>query len=260
MQNEKNCLLQTCVKEIIKLFSLKWCSIKRCIISGRPENELPYHVRIYLDFENSDEIVHLDLLLSPIIDENKKFGCIITFRDISDKKKMEKQIHHQANFDALTGLMNRYAFEAKFNALMLEVQDDTQHCLCVLDLDKFKNINDNCGHKAGDKVLSDVAKVIQACLRKGDTFARIGGDEFTVIFEDCPVVNAEKIMNLALEKIANYKFKDDNGTFSLGCSIGISEINQEISNYQSAFNQADKACYYAKNNGRNRVDIYHKDM
>ncbi|MBF0264638.1 MAG: diguanylate cyclase [Gammaproteobacteria bacterium] len=218
---------------------------------------------VELHFENSNDLIYLDLQLSPILDndENRnKFGCIVTFRDISEKKILEKKIHHQANFDALTGLMNRYAFETKCNDLLENLLANNEHCLCILDLDRFKAINDNCGHKAGDTVLKEISSLIKSCLRNGDTFARIGGDEFTVIFENCPVKNAKQIMNTALSKISEYKFRYNNEKYSLGCSIGITNINNNNKVYKKVFNQADQACYQAKNNGRNQVVIYKPEL
>jgi|GEM_PF-2849503 len=210
-------------------------------------------------FIAGEQIRYIDVLLSPIMDNTISEGCIVTFRDITEKRKLDQRLRKQAKHDALTGLLNRYALQEEYEQLLVQTASDECHCLCVLDLDHFKAINDNCGHEAGDIVLKNISQIIKSSLRHADILARVGGDEFNIILEKCNTESAIPIMEKILANIAEYQYQDQDKTYSVGCSIGISEINIESPSFSQVFKQADAACYKAKHSGRNRVMVRDKD-
>ena len=202
-----------------------------------------------------DKRCYIDIMLSPINDSKKIIGCIITLRDVTEKIKRHKQLEYQAKYDALTGLLNRHAFEDEFQAHYNNLTETNCFSLSILDLDHFKIINDTCGHQSGDIVLSDIARLLESCLRKNDVLARIGGDEFTIIINDCNAQHTEKILDQFLTKLTQYHYECDNQVFNLGCSIGITEVTLSTDSYADALHLADKACYRAKNSGRNQIQV-----
>ncbi|MFK5894394.1 MAG: diguanylate cyclase [Pseudomonadota bacterium] len=209
-----------------------------------------------LKLSENNDFIHIELLLSPIIEHGHKAGCVITFRDVSEKKELEQKLNQQAKFDALTGLLNRYSFEALCKGILKKQDKRTICCLCVLDLDRFKNINDSCGHGAGDIVLKQLAEIMKLSIREPDYLSRIGGDEFTIILENCDKNNASRIMQNIIKNISEYTFSHNDINYTLGCSIGITEIKAEDTSCSEVFKRADSSCYQAKNTGRNRVVVY----
>ena len=198
---------------------------------------------------------YIDVLLSPIMDKSVSQGCIVTFRDITEKRKMDQHLEKQAKHDALTGLFNRYALQEEYQHLIAQTNAAEVHNLCVLDLDHFKAINDSCGHEAGDIVLKKISKIIKDSLRHADILARVGGDEFNVILEKCNTDNALLLMQKVLKNISSYQYQHGNQTFQVGCSIGISAISSDDESFSVSFKKADSACFQAKEGGRNRIEI-----
>ena len=220
----------------------------------RSQKVLTENLKLKLS-ENND-FIYIELLLSPIMENGHKAGCVITFRDVSDKKELEQQLNKQAKYDALTGLLNRYSFETLCKDI-LKKQDKRSKCsLCVLDLDHFKIINDSCGHGAGDIVLKQLAEIMKFSIREPDYLSRIGGDEFTIILANCDEKNALRIMQNIISNISEYSYTHNEVEYKLGCSIGITEIRSEDTSCSEVFKRADNSCYQAKNKGRNRVVVY----
>lgn len=165
-------------------------------------------------------------------------------------------LEQQASHDPLTGLMNRNGFEQSMNNLLDEVSQDHQHVLCYLDLDKFKIVNDSCGHSAGDELLKQISGVFSESLRKGaDTLARIGGDEFAIILRNCTIDKAEFIANNICAAVAAYRFKCSGREFSIGVSIGLTDISNSTGELQDVISRVDRACYVAKERGRGQVHV-----
>ncbi len=209
-----------------------------------------------LNFLENNDFIYIELLLSPIMENGHKAGCVVTFRDVSDKKELEKKLNQQAKYDALTGLLNRYSFESLCNDILAKHDKRVTYSLCVLDLDHFKNVNDSCGHGAGDIVLKQLAEIMKLSIRDPDYLSRIGGDEFTIILENCDEKNAFRIMQNIISNISEYIYRYNEVDYKLGCSIGITEIKSEDTSCSEVFKRADSSCYQAKNTGRNRVVVY----
>lgn len=118
--------------------------------------------------------------------ENSTDGFVLAIRDITEMKRMSETINYQASHDSLTGLSNREEFSYKLNELLRSLRaSSARHALLVIDIDRFKAVNDTCGALAGDELLRQIASHIQANISRRDISARIGGDEFAIILMDC---------------------------------------------------------------------------
>ena len=134
-----------------------------------------------------------------------------------------------------------------------------EHALCYLDLDQFKVVNDTCGHVAGDELLRRLAERLQNQVRKRDTVARLGGDEFGVLLEDCPPERAWQLASNLHSCINEFQFVWNDQSFHVGASIGLVPINSSETTLDELLAAADRACYVAKDEGRNRVHLYRSD-
>lgn len=178
----------------------------------------------------------------------------------SEKTKAELEAErHRATHDPLTGLPNREAYnERAFH----EVQRYKRYCrpltLAVCDIDRFKGINDNFGHRAGDKVLKLIAKLISTRLRTVDFVARYGGEEFVMLMPETTAEQGMAVLDKIRKVIAKtpFKFRDD--PVSITISFGLASFTAEDS-VEKVFERADKALYAAKNQGRNRCVIAAED-
>jgi diguanylate cyclase (GGDEF)-like protein len=178
-------------------------------------------------------------------------------QDISDRKRQEDEVRHLAYHDTLTGLPNRRLLDDRLSqALFAAQRRGTQVAVLSVDLDRFKEVNDSLGHLAGDRVLREIAARLLACVRKADTLARHGGDEFVVVMPDLtqetdPSVVAEKILRALSPDVIV-----DGRTFRIGASIGISVFPVDAGNAEALLRNADAAMYSAKQMGRNTFRFY----
>lgn len=174
--------------------------------------------------------------------------------DITERKRSEEQLLFLARHDPLTGLVNRREFEQRLDLALKKVRHDgVRHTLLFMDLDQFKLVNDTCGHIVGDELLRQVTLHIQQQMRAGDTLARLGGDEFGVLLEGCSGDNAVHVANKIRTTIQDFRFVWDNKIFTLGVSIGLVTVSDQIGSVKDLLALADAACYAAKDAGRNRV-------
>lgn len=178
-----------------------------------------------------------------------------------ERKKDVQELSHLANYDSLTGLANRLLFRERLDrALIRADRSKTLVALFVIDLDRFKNVNDSLGHDAGDQLLIKVADRLKECTRDGDTVARLGGDEFTIIMEDVKSVDdavmiADKVLNFMKNK-----FDINSHEIFVTPSIGITVYPIDDTNAGHLFINADSAMYQAKESGRNCYRFYTADM
>ncbi|KFI21694.1 EAL domain-containing protein [Nitrosococcus oceani] len=208
------------------------------------------------DGQNRELIVQTSI--APLRDtQNRIFGAVLVLRDISPLRALASQLSHQATHDALTGLINRREFEVRLRKALDDVrQNDTCHVLCYLDLDQFKVVNDTCGHLAGDKLLRQLAALLQDKIREADCLARLGGDEFGVLLLGCDLAHARKVAEGLRILIRNFRFSCKGKTFPLGASIGLVAIAQGSGGLEEVLSAADTACYVAKAQGRDRIHVY----
>ncbi|HSD61733.1 MAG TPA: EAL domain-containing protein [Burkholderiales bacterium] len=196
--------------------------------------------------------------VSPIRDrDGRTAGSILVFHDVTHLRTMARQLSWQASHDPLTGLANRREFERRL-AEMLETAraQGKQHALLYLDLDKFKLVNDQCGHIAGDDMLRQLAAAMQACIRGSDTLARLGGDEFGVLLEACPLDQAIRIANELCETVRDFRFLWRGAEYGVGASVGLVPLSDGTQGVERAMEAADESCYAAKSRGGNRIQIY----
>ena len=191
---------------------------------------------------------------------------VAVFRDISNRKKSEQEIHQLAFYDPLTGLPNRRLLLDRLQqALAVSARNGRHGALLFLDLDHFKTINDTQGHAMGDQLLIEVARRLPTCLREGDSVARLGGDEFVVVLEDLSsdADEAATQTELVAEKIRfeldkPYVLKDFEYLSSV--SIGITLFFNHQESAEDLLQHADVAMYQAKMAGRNAIRFFDPNM
>ena len=199
--------------------------------------------------------IPIDDSAAPIRDEvGIIVGLVLVFRDVSEQRRLSQEIRHRASHDALTGLLNRSAFEGKLASLFRAAQDNARsHVLMYIDLDQFKIVNDTCGHSGGDRLLREVSLLFREVVRSGDTLARLGGDEFGVLLQDCTTAQARRVAEQICQRMESYRFVHYDRRFGVGASIGVVPIDSRWASQSEVMQVADRACYAAKDAGRNRV-------
>jgi len=192
--------------------------------------------------------------------DGSSIGVVIVFQDVSDRRLLSLQLAHQATHDALTGLLNREAFDESLReALEASRETGETQCLLYLDLDQFKLVNDTCGHLAGDDLLSRVATLVSAEVREGDVVARLGGDEFSVLLRRCKLESALATAERIHRAITQHRFSWRDRRFAVGASIGIVPIDDQSKTVTQVLSAADHACYVAKERGRGQIQVYKPD-
>jgi diguanylate cyclase (GGDEF)-like protein/PAS domain S-box-containing protein len=199
----------------------------------------------------------VELTVTPLKGQKSELvGTVIVLRDVSELRGLTRQMSYQASHDGLTGLVNRREFERRLEeSLEIAHADTARHVLCYLDLDRFKAVNDSCGHLAGDNMLREVAALIKETVRDSDTVGRLGGDEFGLLLVGCPLDKARQIADDVVRKIIDYRFVWKDKIFSIGVSVGLVEISRESGAPEELMSAADSACYVAKKRG-NHVHVY----
>jgi diguanylate cyclase (GGDEF)-like protein/PAS domain S-box-containing protein len=195
--------------------------------------------------------------------QGASFGSVVICTDLSDRRRAEARIQHMAHHDWLTGLPNRVLFRERLNAALWAPRAQEEQVsfavLCV-DLDRFKAINDTLGHASGDTLLQLVAARLQSVVREGDTVARIGGDEFTLI--QLGINGADQAISLAERLIEDIGEPFDlcGREVQIGASVGIVLAPLHGSDLDSLLSFGDVALYHAKSQGRCRYSLFEPDM
>lgn len=172
-------------------------------------------------------------------------------RTLVTLRNEHKAVAHLAAHDHLTGLPNRAEFERVLKRLFESAQDSgAVHALCCIDLDRFKQINDRCGHAAGDEVLRQVAGVLKSSVRARDTVARLGGDEFALLLENCDLEAASRVAEVVCRHVAMLGFEYEEEMLHVGASIGLALIDEQWGDAHEVQLAADRACFAAKAAGR----------
>jgi diguanylate cyclase (GGDEF)-like protein/PAS domain S-box-containing protein len=200
----------------------------------------------------------VEISVTPLRLEGKEIlGLVLVLHDTSELRGLTRQMTYQASHDPLTGLVNRREFERRLQEAMDSSQTgNVAHALCFLDLDRFKTVNDTCGHTAGDNMLREVATLIKEAVRDSDTAGRIGGDEFALLLVGCPLDKARQIADDVVRSVNDYRFVWKDKIFNIGVSVGLVEIGRGASTIEDILNAADSACYVAKKQGGLHVHVY----
>ena len=212
-------------------------------------------------YNKSGQSLIIHQVASPIHNQiGDTIGAVMIFRDVSKSHRLASRLSWQASHDDLTQLINRREFERHLQSVMdSSINENTEHCLCYLDLDKFKVVNDTCGHAAGDELLKQLADIFRDNVRGSDILARLGGDEFAIILTQCKPEPAQRIAENIRLGIEDFRFGWGDTSFQVGVSIGLVMIDSSCPSISEIFNAADSACFAAKQAGRNRLHIYKAD-
>ncbi len=189
--------------------------------------------------------------------DGQSIGSVLVIQDVTESRKMLKQLSYSASHDGLTHLANRVSFENHLKRLLQSAGENRQrHALVFIDLDRFKAVNDTAGHAAGDALLRELASLMLSMLRTGDFLARLGGDEFGLLLPDCSADNARHISERIIQSINDYHFTWNGRLHRIGASAGITQIDADNRLASEVLSQADIACYASKNSGRGRVTVF----
>jgi diguanylate cyclase (GGDEF)-like protein/PAS domain S-box-containing protein len=195
-----------------------------------------------------------NLLADPMVN-----GIVVNYRDISERKVLERQLIHEAFHDPLTGLANRALFIDRVDHALTRRDEPKRLAVLFMDVDDFKTINDSLGHAAGDLVLVAVAERLRGCLRPEDTVARLGGDEFGVLVEDAEAGLPHELAGRLLGALRN-PFEISGKQVHIQASIGLAYAGDDSRTANELLRNADVAMYTAKNRGKGRVERFETSM
>lgn len=190
-----------------------------------------------------------DIIKFLVNPENNHLSVALISRDIDERKREEQELHKAAEFDEMTGLLNRASITKKITTFLGTEGADGSHHLLMLDIDNFKRLNDTKGHQEGDKLLIDIARTVKACFRNTDLVGRVGGDEFFVFMKHCPHRSiterkASALMEAVDEICLPYS------ELGVCVSVGISNYPADGIALSELYKKADDALYYAKQHGK----------
>jgi diguanylate cyclase (GGDEF)-like protein/PAS domain S-box-containing protein len=204
---------------------------------------------------------YVETVATNLLDDDRVRGIVLTARDIDERRAFEEQLRHRAFHDPLTQLANRALFYDRIeHALTRESRDDQQVALMFLDLDDFKVVNDEMGHAVGDELLVGVAGRLRGALRSADTVARLGGDEFGVLLEH--IAGPNDVVQAAERVLARFEepFLVHGEPHRVSLSIGIAVTGNGERSVDEMLRQADLAMYAAKRAGKQRWDLYDRQL
>ncbi|MBM7578701.1 sensor domain-containing phosphodiesterase [Jeotgalibacillus terrae] len=197
----------------------------------------------------SGELFDVEYVSTPIRNGSSHSGAVVTFRNVTERKEMERKIHTQAYYDVITRLPNRSYMTQKIKTALTTVYETDRLGVLFLDLDRFKLINDSYGHAVGDRVLYEIADRFRTLVSSRITVSRLGGDEFMVLVED--VERIEELDEVAMKLLSclTEPIRIGNHELFTGASIGISVYPDDAQNEEELIRNADTAMYVAKEYG-----------
>jgi len=253
-------------KEVIgKDFDLLWCdeedmNLQCQVILGELKQKGSWQGEVYKRHKNGHTFpAHLSVIEGDKSKDVKHYISI--FYDITYRKQSEEKLFQLAHFDTLTGLCNRHAFMHRLKeSIETASRYKTKMAVLFLDLDGFKAINDQYGHDAGDEVLVATAARLQKIIRKADTVARMGGDEFTVIIENVKDIRSLSLLAQKMIGSVSQEIKMKDSLVHVTTSIGISIFPDDALDLESVLRHADNAMYKAKELGKNNLQFFTKAL
>jgi diguanylate cyclase (GGDEF)-like protein/PAS domain S-box-containing protein len=194
-----------------------------------------------------DLLLQVECTCRDLRDDPTVGGLVITIRDVTERRRLESDLAHQAYHDSLTGLANRSLFQNRLEQAALAAES-THGTVAVLfvDLDDFKEVNDSLGHAAGDQLLVEVAHRLRGLLRKADTVARLGGDEFVVLLDGVVAPGWQHVVCDAITAAIHEPFVIDGRPVEVGVSIGVAVSSEGACDPDHLLREADAAMYRAK--------------
>jgi len=199
----------------------------------------------------------IEELATPLYDRHGKLiGVVSVLRDVTELMQKTEQLAHAADHDPLTGLPNRNLLKDRTRQAIARAQRKHENfALLFLDLDRFKAINDNLGHAAGDALLVDVAQRLTDCVREEDTIARLGGDEFVVLLDGPTKQTQVKAVADKIRRTLRKPYRFGARSATVTVSIGASLYPFDGQDTESLLGHADSAMYHAKQQGRDRICV-----
>jgi len=187
--------------------------------------------------------------------------ALFVFRPMVRKiSSFAQRLQHDANFDSLSGVFNRRAFDQLANrAFKLASRHKHSFSVVVADIDFFKRVNDTFVHAAGDQVIKLAGQLLASNCRDTDVVARVGGEEFTIILPNTPLESAENVAHKLKQKFEDTTSEPDKSPVKMTMSFGVSSINESDSAVEDILARADRGLYAAKEGGRNRVEVVASD-
>ncbi len=206
-------------------------------------------------------VVELELSASPMIDmETEDVGYVVVLKDVSEDRQLRRKLNYEGSHDQLTGFLNRAAFERKFETVVVEGSSGAaQHVFACLDIDRFKVVNESCGNVAGDQLLCQVARTLQARVRKSDILSRLSGDEFGIIMPFFEVGRALEVMQNIILDIQRVGFVWQDKEYLVTASIGVMAFGQMRDEYTDFYSNVTTACSLAKESGGNQYHFIDED-
>lgn len=209
---------------------------------------------LFINKAGREYILEETYCLFPHNDTEELESVILILTDVTKNRKLMRQVTYQAQHDVLTGLFNRLAFESKLDELIRSAkQEGTVHSFLFFDLDKFKPVNDEGGHLAGDMMLKQVSEIIKSCLRNSDYAARLGGDEFGALLPCCGLSDGMNVAEKIIRAINNHVMDWEEKQYKVGASVGLVLFDESVTEKMNLISAADKAAYKAKRLGGGRV-------
>jgi diguanylate cyclase (GGDEF)-like protein/PAS domain S-box-containing protein len=206
----------------------------------------------------------VEALGANLLQEEAVNGIVLNVRDISERKSLQAELEHQAFHDTLTGLPNRALFRNRVeHALGGQLRSGQSLAVLFLDVDDFKTVNDSLGHAAGDKVLQEVGKRLEGCMRPTDTAARLGGDEFAILINDSESETSAIEIAQRVMRALSAPVPLDDREVTIGTSIGIAFSDADEAAHRDAeelLRNADAAMYMAKESGKNDYQVFQPEM
>jgi len=208
-----------------------------------------------LNYDKFGHKLWLDINMVPLFDEDGELAYYAAIeRDLTEYKRLQSQLENLANTDSLTGLSNRQSFMHRAEKEFSRARRYSRPLSAIMiDVDRFKTINDHYGHAVGDIVLRHVGAICQQGLRNSDLLGRIGGEEFVVLLPDTPLGNAIYVAERMREQLERTPIETDKLLINMTASFGVASLTDPDHNFNSILDRADVAMYHAKHNGRNRV-------
>ncbi len=204
--------------------------------------------------------IFVEVSLAPLMRARDVSGYLVIINDETQKRRWSNKFNFQSSHDPVTGLLNRTGFENVLQqSIRIAEENESGHVLIYIDLDQFKVVNDLCGHAVGDELLRQFSVSIGRNIRKRDTLARIGGDEFALLLWNCNLPESEEFAAKLVEKISDFRFVWGNKTHNVTASLGVAQVTGSTKSWAEALSMADTACCLAKENGRNRVEVAHNE-
>jgi len=247
------------LEEIFRGFHEETCEpLENPLAMAMERNRSIKSVRPTLLIRRDGNELYVESTASPIRnDRGEVSGGALVFHDVSESRELNRRLSYHASHDVLTGLVNRREFENRLDrALKSARARESSYALLYLDLDRFKIINDTCGHQAGDALLGQLGALLKSRIRWRDCLSRLGGDEFGVLLESCSLDEAMRSADSLVTAIDEFKFSWEDRSFKLTVSIGVVPITSDNEDVGTILNAADAACQAAKEAGRNRVHSF----